>query len=144
MPWLGGVQPVKNEVQATGVTMGSEDRSVPVADRLQSEARFGIRPRWNPAVRTAIVPPSRPRNKTRDADAGMDGCLADAGSSRPRSIGGRQPSAAARGPRAKRGPDTGWAESYSVRPPGSIPSFWSSDPEGAADSGDDTDSWWGR
>src|SRR5215212_1529501 len=91
MPWLGGVQPVRNDVQATGVTIGSEERSVPVAERRQSEARFGISPRSKAAERTAIVPPSRPRNKTRDADAGMDGSLEDAGSSRPRSIGGRQP-----------------------------------------------------
>jgi len=49
---------VANEVQATGVTIGSVERSVPVADRRQSEARFGRIPRSNPAVRTDIVPPS--------------------------------------------------------------------------------------
>src|SRR5512135_519860 len=71
MPWVGGVQPVANEVQATGVTIGSEDRRAPKADRRQSEARLGRSPRSNPGPRTDIVPPSSPRNTTRDAKAGM-------------------------------------------------------------------------
>src|SRR4051812_31097409 len=79
MPWTGGVQPVENEVQATGVTIGALERRVPKAERRQSAARVGNQPRSNPGASTAIVPPSRPRNMTRETGAGMVDCLGKAG-----------------------------------------------------------------
>ncbi len=39
------MQPVENEVQATGVTIGAVERSVPNAARRQRAARFGSQPR---------------------------------------------------------------------------------------------------
>ena len=63
-------------VQATGVTMGVLERRVPVAERLQSEARFGSQPRSKSGASMEMVPPSRPRNRMRDAGAGMSDRLA--------------------------------------------------------------------
>ena len=123
-----GVQPVANEVQATGVTIGSDDRSVPEADRRQSEARFGSRPRSNQGPNTDIVPPSRPRNRTRDAGAGMGG---EPSSRRvrpppfhPRGTDACQPRTGSTACETGRTPRS--AGSYSFRPARSIPSFRSS------------------
>src|SRR5436305_6922243 len=85
MPWTAGVQPVANEVQATGVTMGSDERSTPDAERRQRAARLGRSPRSNQGPNTAMVPPSRPRNRTRDTEAGMSDGLEVRRSDRSRS-----------------------------------------------------------
>src|SRR4051812_32270778 len=83
MPCVGGVQPVENDVQATGVTIGTLDRSVPEAERRHRAARFGIRPRSNRGPKACPVPPSRPRNITRVAGAGMRGRLGSDAGARP-------------------------------------------------------------
>src|SRR5689334_10789280 len=76
MPWVGGVQPVENEVQATGVTIGSVDRNVPDAARAQKPARFGIHPRSKIGSSTVRVPPSSPMKRTRDESDDMGNRLA--------------------------------------------------------------------